>query len=107
MSTRDHAALLCRVAGLREAANSGDLGGLPEINGLLNLDGEHLQQERQAIPNHVREAESFALQGACVKDTQARVGPVIGLFQSWLFNAGARRLGAEASWHDLLQPKHD
>ena len=105
MSAHDHATLLWRVAGLRKAASSGDVGGLAEMNRLLNLDGEQLQQECQAIPAHLRKAGSFALKGACVKDPQARVAAVVGLFQSWLFNAGARRLGAEATWQELLQPK--
>ena len=83
------------------------MGGLAEMNRLLDLDGEQLQQECRAISAHLRKAGSFALEGACVKDPQARVAAVVGLFQSWLFNAGARRLGAEATWQELLQPKHD
>jgi len=27
---------------------------------------------------------------------------VVGLFQAWVFNAGARRLGAEAAWQEFL-----
>jgi hypothetical protein len=30
---------------------------------------------------------------------------VVGLFQAWLFNAGARRLGAEAAWQEFLRPQ--
>jgi len=30
---------------------------------------------------------------------------VVGLFQAWVFNAGARRLGAEAAWQEFLRPQ--
>ena len=30
---------------------------------------------------------------------------MVGLFQAWVFNAGARRLGAEAAWQEFLRPQ--
>ena len=100
MTAREHAVLLCRVAGLRKAASGGEVGGLggrEEMERLLALGGHQLQEECRAIPAHLRKAGSFALEGACVKDANARVAAVVGLFQAWVFNAGARRLGVEAA----------
>ena len=108
MTAREHAVLLCRVAGLRKAASGGEVGGLggrEEMERLLALDGNQLLGERRAIPAHLRKAGSFALEGACVRDADARVAAVVGLFQAWVFNAGARRLGAEAAWQELLRPQ--
>jgi hypothetical protein len=83
----------------------GGLGGREEMDRLLALGGDRLQAECQAIPAHLRKAGSFALEGACVKDADARVAAVVGLFQAWVFNAGARRLGAEAAWQEFLRPQ--
>ena len=108
MTAREHAVLLCRVAGLRKAASGAEVGGLggrEEMDRLLALGGHQLQEECRAIPRHLRKAGSFALEGACVKDAKARVAAVVGLFQAWVFNAGARRLGAEAAWQELLRPQ--
>ena len=108
LKAREHAELLCRVAGLRKAASGGEVGGLggrEEMDRLLALGGNQLQEAARAIPAHLREAGSFALQGACVRDADARVAAVVGLFQAWVFNAGARRLGAEAAWQELLRPQ--
>ena len=108
MTPREHAVLLCRVAGLRKAASGGEVGGLggrEEMERLLALGGHQLQEECRAIPAHLRKAGSFALEGACVKDANARVAAVVGLFQAWVFNAGARRLGAEAAWQEFLRPQ--
>ena len=66
------------------------------------LDGHQLQKECQAFPAHLRKAGSFALEGVCVHNARARVGAVVGLFQAWLFIAGAQRLGVEAAWQELL-----
>ena len=95
MAAREHAVLLCRVAGLRKAASVGEVGGLgggAEIERLLALDGNQLQEECRTIPAHLRKAGSFAWEGACVKDASARVAAVAGLFQASFFNVGARRL---------------
>ena len=108
MTAREHAVLLCRVAGLRKAASGGEVGGLggrEEMDRLLALDGDRLQAECLSIPAHLRKAGSFALEGACVKDADARIAAVVGLFQAWVFNAGARRLGAEAAWQEFLRPQ--
>ena len=108
MTPREHAVLLCRVAGLRKAASGGEVGGLggrEEMERLLALGGHQLQEECRAIPAHLRKAGSFALEGACVKDANARVAAVVGLFQAWVFNAGARRHGAESAREELLQPQ--
>ena len=45
------------------------------------------------------------MEGACVKDADARVAAVVGLFQAWVFNVGARRLGDEAAWQEFLRPQ--
>ena len=37
-----------------------------------------------------------------LKDADARIAAVVGLVQAWVFNAGARRLGAEAAWQEFL-----
>ena len=108
MRPRAHAVLLCRVAGLRKAASSVEvegLGGRAEMERLLSLSAIRLREERGAIPAHLRKAGSFALEGACVQDADARVATVVGLFQAWLFNAGARGLGAAATWQELLRPQ--
>ena len=112
VTAREHAVLLCRVAGLRKAASSGEvgcLGGCEEMERLLSLGGHALQEERRAIPAHLRKAGSFALEDAREQNADARVAAVVGLFQTWLFNVGARRLGAEAAWGEFLQPQqpHD
>ena len=83
----------------------GGLGGREEMERLLALGGHQWQEESGAIPAHLRKAGSFALEDACVKDANARVAAVVGLFQAWVFNAGARRLGAEAAWQELLRPQ--
>ena len=83
----------------------GRLGGREEMDRLLALGGHQLQEECRAIPEHLRKAGSFALEGACVKDANARVAAVVGLFQAWVFNAGARRLDAEAAWQEFLRPQ--
>ena len=91
-----------------KAASGGEVGGLggrEEMERLLALGGNQLQEECRAIPVHLRKAGSFALEGSCVKNANARVAAVVGLFQAWVFNAGARRLGAEATWQELLQPQ--
>ena len=108
LTAQKHAGLLCRVAGLRKAASGGEVGGLgghEEMERLLAMGGKELQEAARAIPAHLREAGSFALAGSCVRDPDARVAAVVGLFQAWLFNAGARRLGAEAAWQELLRPQ--
>ena len=100
LTSRDHFVLLCRVAGLRKAASHGVVGGLGgrhEMDRLLDLDGARLQAEAQAIPWHLRKAGSFALEGLHSKVAEDRVLLVVGLFQAWMFNAGARRLGAAAA----------
>ena len=92
MTAREHAVLACRVAGLRKAASGGEVGGLgsrEEMDRLFALGGDRLQAECRAIPAHLRKDGSFALEGACVKDADARVAAVVGLFQAWVFNAGA------------------
>ena len=40
-----------------------------------------------------------------LKDADARIAAAVGLFQAWVFNAGARRLGAEAAWQEFLRPQ--
>ena len=85
MTAREHAVLLCRVAGLRKAASGGEVGGLggrEEMDRLLALGGDRLQAECRAIPADLRKAGSFAVEGACVKDADARVAAVVGLFQA-------------------------
>ena len=87
MTAREHAVLLCRVAGLRKAASGGEVGGLggrEEMERLLALGGHQLQEECQAIPAPLRKAGSFALEDARVKDANARAAAVVGLFQACL-----------------------
>ena len=106
MTSRDHAVLLCRVAGLRKAASGSEVGGLgggEEMERLLSLRGHQLQEACQAVPAHLRKPGSFDLDAVCIRDAEARQAAVVGLFQVWLFNAGANRLGAEAAWQQLLQ----
>ena len=45
-----------------------------------------------------RKAGSFGLERGHVKAVA-----VVALFHAWLFNAGARRLGTEATWQEFLQ----
>ena len=62
-----------------------------------------------AIPRHLRKAWSFDLEVAYVRDVTNRVAAAAGLFHAWLFDACARRLGAEAAWQERLlpqQPQH-
>ena len=106
MTSRDHAALLCRVAGLRKAASGREVGGLgggEEMERLLSLIGHQMQEACQAVPAHLRKPDSFDMEGGCIKDAEARQAAVIGLFQAWIFKVGASRLGAEAAWQQLLQ----
>ena len=106
LKARDHAVLLCCVAGLRKAASGsevGSLGGLDEMDRLLSLNAHQLQEACRAVPAHLRKNGSFAVEGVCIKDADARQAAVVGLFQVWLFNVSAIRLGAEAAWQQLLQ----
>ena len=106
ITPRAHAVLLCRAAGLRKAAASGEvegLGGAAEMERLLALGDQELQAECDAIPPHLRKAGSFDVLGVQVTTPDARVRAVVGLFRQWLIQAGARRLGAEAALEELLQ----
>ena len=78
----------------------GGLGGREEMERLLGLDSKKLQAECLAIPWHLRKPGSFALE-----DGHTNPVAVVGLFQAWLFNAGARRLGAETTWQEFLKPE--
>ena len=108
MTSRAHATLLCRVAGLRKAASGSEVGGLgggKEMERLLSLSGHQLQEACQAVPRHVRNPGSFDLVCVCVctRAAEARPAATVGLLQEWLFSVGAIRLGAEAAWQQLLQ----
>ena len=103
MTARDHAVLLCRVAGLRKAANEvGVLGGHEEMERLLGLHGVQLREECRAVPAHLRRLGGFALEDALTDDPDARIVAVVGLFVKWVFSGGARQLGVEETWGDLL-----
>ena len=106
MTSRAHATLRCRVAGLRKAASGSEVGGLgggEETERLLPLSGHQLQEACQAAPAQLRKPCSFDLEGVCIRDAEARQAAMVWLFQVWLFNVGANRLGAEAAWQQLLQ----
>ena len=72
-SVREHAVLLCRVAGLRQAAiadTPAELGGASfascaalEMDRLLTLTRRQAQEEQEAVPEHLRRKQGFDLRG--------------------------------------------
>ena len=55
------------------------------------------------MPKHLWKVGGFVLEDAFIDNPLARVVAVVGLFEKWVFNAGAIRLGVEGMWRDYLQ----
>ena len=99
---RQHAVLMCRVAGLMRAAKEAGrkLGGDvwaaaagDEMSVILELTQEPLRERREAVPAVWRRSEGLALDGTW---RGGKFAPE--LFEVWLRSEGARRMEQAARW---------
>ena len=84
LSRRNHAALLCRVAGLLKAAarvGVEGLGGPEAMQRLLSLDSGQLQAECAAVPYHSRRAGSSGR--TCSRNTRSPRPAAMRLRLGW------------------------
>ena len=98
-TVRQHAVLLCRFAGLRNAAIAeapSELGGssfveraAAEMERLVTLTEREQQERCAAVPAHLQREQGFDVRGG----TYRGGAWIVGLFRVWLRDEGARLLG--------------
>ena len=106
VTVRQHAVLLCRVDGLRQAV-SADLPGMPawlveraksELERILSLTVAQLSKERGEVQPSLRSKLGFDL----LSESPSASAWIPGLWRVWLHAEGARRMGAEEVWRQLM-----
>ena len=122
-TVRQHAVLLCRVAGLRAAAArvQEELGAdwkvdsVKEMDRILALTEVEVQLECGSIPARLRAQQGFHVDDKTHRgnswehqlvDVDYRSGTwVLSLFRVWLYREGARLMKVEDTWCDLIGEK--
>ncbi len=112
ITVREHAALLCRIAGLRKAAAAevaAELGAafaanaVTELERIMALAAAEVQLECEAVHWTLQGQQGFDLRLRGSSKNYNSGAWVLGLFRVWLRGEGAALMGMRGAWRDLTR----